>query len=213
MTYTDYPSRSTWLKGRLNGIGASEAAAAIGISTFMSQTDLYNLKRSDRAVKEIQNDLTRYGTDAEEHLRALFALKHEQEYEVVYHPFRIYRADEPYDYMTATLDGELLRKSDGAQGVYECKTKKVQSRGALDDWNGRIPQTYYCQLCHQLYVTGYKFAVLNAELRFSDNTAEIREYVLNREDCEDDIKYMADKEREFWGFVTSGTRPPVSMTL
>lgn len=212
--YTDYKDRRTWLTGRRSGIGASEAGAVLGLSSFMTAQDVYDEKRSRKKIKDdATNAAIEYGTAAEEHLRALFALKHVKDYSVVYHPYRIYRAEDPDGFMTATLDGELVRLSDGKTGIYECKTKMVMNRGAMDDWNGRIPQGYYCQLCHQLYVTGYDFAVLNAELRFQDNTAEIREYTLEREDCAADIEYIVERERKFWGYVQAGEKPPVQMTL
>lgn len=160
-----------------------------------------------------ENPSVEYGTYAEEHMRALFALKHGGEYAVEYYPHRIYHSDER-PYMTCTLDGEIIRRSDGARGIYECKTAFIKSASMLGEWNGRIPNQYYIQVCHQLYVmSDRQFAILNAELRFPDNSAEIREYEITREECEGDIAFILPKCDEFWNYVKNRKKPPLEMRL
>ena len=116
--------------------------------------------------------------------------------------------------MTCTLDGEITRTADGAQGIYECKTTLIRGKAMLDEWNEKIPTHYYIQVCHQLYVKcDNDFAILNAELRFPDNSAEIREYEITREECAEDIRFILPKCDSFWEHVKNKTRPSLSMAL
>lgn len=38
-------NRKSWLASRLNGIGASEAAAIVGMSPYMSNIELWEIKK------------------------------------------------------------------------------------------------------------------------------------------------------------------------
>lgn len=211
--YTDYPDRQTWLKARQKTLGASETAIACGISRFKSISDLWEEKTGRRQAEDITaNERVHYGTAAEQYLRALFALKHEKEYRVEYFPYRVYfNEEEPY--LTATLDGLITRLIDRAKGGYECKTVLVQSKRTLEEWDNRIPETYYCQILQQMFTAGLDFVILNAELRFPDNNAEIREYLIERSNVENDIKWVVQKGHEFWWYVLNDKRPPITMTL
>lgn len=211
--YTDYPDRKTWLENRHKTLGASEIGIACGISRFKSISDLWEEKTGRRQAEDItENERVRYGTEAEQYLRALFALKHEKEYQVEYFPYRVYfNEEEPY--LTATLDGLITRLIDGAKGGYECKTVLVQSKRTLEEWDNRIPETYYCQVLQQMFTAGLDFVILNAELRFPDNNAEIREYLIERSNVENDIKWVVQKGHEFWWYVLNDKRPPITMTL
>lgn len=124
----NYTNRKEWLKGRRNSIGASEIAVVMGISHFKTPDELWREKRGESVPPDLSdNDRVQYGTEAEEYLRKLFALKHRREYGMSYHPFKVfYRTDTPY--LTCTLDGELQRYSDGARGIYECKTALIESK-------------------------------------------------------------------------------------
>ena len=211
--YTEYENREKWLAGRQKTLGASEVAAAIGASSLRTPTHLWELKVNgvEDGQKE-DNRQIRYGTLAEEHLRALYALKHESEYKVEYHGFRVYRNDK-YPHLSCTLDGELFGMN-GEHGIWECTTAEIHSKRADDQWAGnRIPQTYYLQILAQLLVTEFDFAVLNAELRFSDGSASIREYRIDRAEVLDDMQYIAEQTALFWKSVVEKKRPKPIITL
>ena len=64
-----------WLRERMNGIGASEAAAIIGMSPYMTNEMLWEIKTGRRKAEDISGkSYVDYGTRAEQYLRALFAL-------------------------------------------------------------------------------------------------------------------------------------------
>lgn len=211
--YTDYPDRKTWLNARKKTLGASEIGIVCGMSSLKSISELWEEKTGRKQADDLSgNERVHYGMESEQHLRALFALKHEKEYRVEYFPYRVYYNDnEPY--LTSTLDGLITRLFDGVKGGYECKTSFVQSKQALAEWENRIPQTYYCQILQQMFTAGLDFVVLNAELRFPDNHAEIREYLIERSSVENDIKWVVKKGQEFKRYILNDKRPPITMTL
>ena len=212
-TTVQYKDREDWLAGRYKSIGASEVSIILGESSFKSPLDLWKEKTGRKIPDDISEDeRVSYGTEAEEHLRALFALKHRRDYKVEYKPFLVYHHGEK-PYMTCTLDGELVRLSDGKRGVWECKTALVQSKRALEEWNGRIPNHYYCQALDQLNITNFDFLVLSAELRFPDNTAEIREYTIEADEVRGDMAYVEEEVTKFWRYIESDRQPPVMIRI
>ena len=211
--FSNYADRQSWLAARKEmGIGSSEIAAVLGLSNRLSQTELWAIKVGREQPKDISdNDRVAYGTKAEKHLRALFALKHKGEYRITYHQFGIYRRFPFF----STLDGELERLSDGAKGIWECKTALITSKKDYEKWGqNSIPTEYYCQVVEQLYVTGWDFAILNAELRHEDGRAEIREYMIEANDCKEDMQYIKEKGEAFWReYVIKNTPPPVTLRI
>ena len=211
--FVDYDDRAEWLNARLGGIGASEAGVILGYSNFMTVQDLWKEKVGKKEADDLSdNERVAYGNGAEEHLRALFALKNKSKYEVAYHPFRIYRNINEL-WQRATLDGELLEIETGRRGVWECKTAWINSKSALEEWNNRIPMKYYCQVLHQLSVTEAAFAALTAELIFPDGNSEIRNYTVERQSVIDDMRFVTESERNFWGYVKRVECPPVVLRL
>lgn len=212
MPYTEYTNRDEWVKSFDSRLGASEIGVICGAASYKTPAQLWQEKTGRKKPDDLSdNDRVSYGKEAEEHLRALFVLKHKK-YEVEYHPYRVYYAEE-HPYLTATLDGELTDKETGGRGIYECKTALIQSKADYEEWDGKIPDKYYCQICQQMYVTGYDFAIINAELRYPDGKAEIREYAVTREEAADDIQYVVQKGAEFWQYVKKNKRPPVKITI
>lgn len=210
--YTEYPNREAWLNARNKTLGASEVASALGMG-FATPFDLWREKTGRAPHSDLSdNERVRYGSKAETHLRSLFELQFCGEYEVEYNAYRVYRHAD-FDFLTCTLDGELIRLSDGVKGVWECKTAKIQRKSDLDEWNGRIKQAYYVQICEQLVVTGYDFAVVTAQLILPDGNSEIRHYTIERSEIENDIEYVKNEAVKFWRYVQNDTKPPLKLTL
>lgn len=212
IAWNEYANRQEWLKSRTNSIGASEAAVACGVAKFKSQSELWKEKTGRTLPPDLSaNELVAYGTEAEQYLRKLFTLKHAKEYTVAYFPYRVYyNTDTPY--ITCTLDGEIFTE-DGRRGIYECKTKLVNSKKDLEEWDGRIPDNYFIQTLQQLYCTDYDFVILNVELRFPDNNAEIREYVIDKQKHIEDIKLVVEQVKEFWEYIKNDKCPPERFEL
>jgi putative phage-type endonuclease len=208
--YIEYENREDWLNGRRASIGASEIASAIGLSPWMTQEELWEIKTGRKEPKDLSaNSRVIFGQQAEGLIRDLYALEH-PEYEIEYHPYRVYFNDET-PFLTATLDGELTRIADGVKGVYEGKTAEIGKKIQWEEWKNKIPTNYYCQLCQQLYCVGeeYQFSVLNAKLKRLNGDSEIRSYEFKREEMEEDIRLIVDEAKRFWKYVQDDKRPPL----
>lgn len=201
-----------WLQVRLQGIGASEASAIIGLNPYMSNVDLWEIKTGRKKSPDISSkEHVIYGHAAEGPLRELFALDYPQ-YEVTYGgEFDVVR-NEQYPFIFATLDGRLREKATGRLGVYEGKTTEILKSMSYEKWKGQVPDNYYVQLLHQLLATGWEFAVLNAQLKrvYGDDVrTETRRFHVERVEVQSDLEFLLEKELKFWEYVKRGERPPL----
>ena len=123
-----FNSREEWLQGRKNHIGGSDAAACVGLNPYKDNVQLWEEKVGLVLPEDISDkDYVQYGTEAEEYLRALFALDH-PEYKVLYDPDNMF-TNSKYPWMHASLDGELLdTAAAGAWGlpVSGCTASEAQ---------------------------------------------------------------------------------------
>lgn len=211
--YKHFKDRDSWLKGRkkYQGIGASEAAAIVGASRWMTPTELWQIKTGQREPKDLSdNEFVRYGTEAEEHIRQLFLLKHE-EYKLTYRPYDfVYQKERPW--LRATLDGELEYEN-GEKGILEVKTHMVKSKSDFAQWKDRIPDYYLIQIVHQFLATDFEFAYLTAELIFQDFSSQIRTYYYLKSDLRDDMEWLLEEEEKFWKSVQNKQTPNVKLVL
>jgi len=203
-------NRQQWLEERKKGIGASDAAAILGLSPYMTNVDLWQIKTGRKEQEDISaKPCVEYGTRAEAYLRGLFALDF-PEYEVGYEEFKIVRSPK-YPFVTATLDGDLIRRTDSKPGILEIKTTEIRKSTDWDKWSGKIPDQYYVQVLHQLLATGYDFAILKAQIKHLNKSGELafttRHYPIERDEVEGEIDYLLEKELKFWNYVQTDTRP------
>lgn len=201
--------RKEWLQNRFKGIGGSEASAVVGMNPYMTNVDLFNIKTGKVVPKDISDKpYVQYGTNAEEHLRALFALDF-PEYEVEYVDNNSYFNDK-YPFALASLDGVLIEKETGRKGILEIKTTEILQSMQREKWNNRIPDNYYIQVLHYMMVTEYEFAVLKAQLKTVFDGVpylQTKHYFIDIKDVEDDIKYLAIEEKKFWKTVQERKHP------
>ena len=203
-----FNSREEWFKARKNHIGGSDASACVGMNPYKDNVQLWEEKMGLVITEDISDkDYVKYGTEAEMHLRALFAMDYPQ-YEVRYEENNMF-FNPDYPWMHASLDGELF-DADGRRGILEIKTTNILQSMQKEKWNDRIPDNYYIQILHYLAVTGYEFAVLKAQLK-SEWSGELRittkHYFIERKEVEKDIEYLIRAEKKFWDCVVTGCRP------
>lgn len=206
-------SREEWLSMReAQGIGGSEAAAVVGLSPYMTTTELWKLKTGQAKPKDISSDFfVSRGVKYEPVIRNAFKELH-KEYIVEYHPFdMLYQEDTPYIF--ATLDGEIIERETNRRGILEIKTSEPSGKAGWDNWREKVPMHYYTQLLHQMLATGYDFAILVAALFTKDESITIRKYEFERSDCEDDLAWLLDKEKTFWRSVQAKTLPPMTIVF
>lgn len=204
-----FSGREEWLKARKNYIGGSDASAIVGRNPYMTNTDLWEIKTGRREQEDISDKpYVIYGSRAEQYLRALFALDF-PEYEVRYEEDNLFLNDR-YPFAHASLDGWLVDQ-EGRRGVLEIKTTNILQSMQKEKWKDGIPDNYYTQVLHYLMVTEADFAILKAQLKteFPGELPrmQIKHYLIERADVEEDIAYLAREEQRFWEHVKNGKRP------
>ena len=199
-----------WLQERQKGIGASDAGTIIGVNPWKSNVDLWAEKTGRKEPEDISDKpYVQYGKIAEAYIRGLFQLDH-PELAVMYEsPYEIIRNDE-YPWLFCTPDGKL-RDAAGRLGGLEIKTKEIQNSSQWSEWNDRIPDQYYAQVCHQMLATGWEFVYLRAQIKYTtrdgEKRAETRDYYIDRKEVEEDMIALLEAEKAFWEHVKSGIMP------
>lgn len=208
--FIEFENREEWLAYRQKSLGASEIAAAVGLSPFKTPLDLWKEKTGRTKPKDLsENPNVQFGIKAEEHLRGLFMAEH-PEYTIEYHPYRIY-FDKDLPIITATLDGELVDINTGKRGVLEIKTADCSKSVKIQEWKEGIPTYYLAQVIQQLSVTGFDFSVLFAKLKYLNGDSTLRSYEFDRADLLSDITWLKEKAEEFWRFVATDKMPPLTL--
>lgn len=200
------------MAGRMQGIGASEAAAVVGMSPWMSKLELWRLKVGAEKAKDLSGSAAvSRGVRMEPVLRDLYAAMHPH-YTVDYHAYDIlYQEDRPW--LFATLDGEVTDER-GRKGILEIKTSSPNGKIGWAKWDGQIPSHYYCQLLHQMLATGYEFVDLMASLENMDGDLSIRTYHFEKAEQETDMAWLLEKETDFYqNNVLNGVPPAAILRL
>lgn len=204
--------REEWLSMRQKTIGASEIAAAVGLSPFKTPLRLWEEKTGRKAAPDLSgNPAVLFGVRAEEHLRGLYLAEH-PEFTGDYHPFDIlFQRERPW--MTCTLDCELIDKTTNTKGILEIKTAETAKKSQLEKWDNKIPDYYYAQLLHQQIACGeeYTFSTLYAKLKLLNGNSYLREYEFSRSDLAADREWLLSEAERFWWYVTNDQMPPVSI--
>lgn len=198
-----------WLMARKNRIGGSDASCIVGMNPYKTNIELWEEKTGRRVAPDISNEsYVKYGHDAEEYLRELFAIDHPQ-YQVLYEENNMWLNDK-YPFAHASLDGWLVDE-DGRNGVLEIKTTNILQSIQKEKWKDRIPDNYYLQVLHYLMVTEFEFAILKAQLKYEHNNGDVflttKHYKIERAEVEEDIKYLEDAERRFYEYIINDRQP------
>lgn len=202
-----YSDRETWKKERKGGIGGSDAAAALGMSKWMTNVMLWQLKTGRAEQKDISdNPAVRYGTLAEEPLRLLYSLENEKKYKLYYQPDTIL-VNREMDFMRYSPDGLLIESETGRLGIWECKTSQMYKTDKKL-WQTELPREYYIQILHGMNVTGAEFVELHAQINYFSHI-ERKTFHIEREDVLDDLQYEKKVIAEFMEYVKSDKEPPL----
>lgn len=202
-------SREEWLANRKR-IGGSDAACILGLNPYKSNVELFDIKTGRAEQEDIsEKPYVKYGTEAEEHLRKLFSLDYPH-YKVDYVENNMWENDK-YPFSHASLDG-YITDQDGRKGVLEIKTTEIINPLQKTKWDNKIPDNYYIQVLHYLMVCEFDFAILKAQLKYrkeNDVLLVTKHYHIERSEVEEDVQYLAEKEKEFWGYIERNERPPL----
>lgn len=184
--------RSKWLALRRDGIGASDAAAVLGVSPWSSAMDVYAEKLGlyGPPVDLPEDDMMRWGQILEPLVLGEFRqatgrwIKREG---------RLLRS-RARAWQQTTLDARQRRHGDRSPGLLEIKTTKF-------GWD-EIPDDIYAQLQHQFAVSGFGWGSLAIFNRVS--------CAMTWQDLDRDDRYIDELnrvERDFWLRLNSGEPP------
>jgi putative phage-type endonuclease len=191
-------SRDQWLSVRKQGIGSSDAAAAVGLNPYKSQLELWMEKtgRDANLPKTDPNDQTSpmyWGTLLESIVAAHYTMRSGHKVRrinaVLQHP------SEPW--MLANLDREVLGSRD--VHILECKTAGINGARL---WKEGVPEYVQLQVMHQLAVAGRKAADVAVLICGQD----LQIHRIERDEAM--IAKLIELERAFWNYVETDSPPP-----
>ncbi|MEL0169653.1 MAG: YqaJ viral recombinase family protein [Pseudomonadaceae bacterium] len=193
--------REDWLAIRKQGIGSSDAAAAVGLNPYKSQLELW-LEKTGRdadlpkADPQDEQSPLYWGTVLEPvvawHYSKRIGHKVRRVNAVLQHP------DPELPWMLANLDREVIGTDDVQ--ILECKTAGINGARL---WQDGVPEYVQLQVMHQLAVTGKQAA--DVAVLLGGQTLEIHRI----ERDEQMIARLIELERQFWHYVETDTPPPV----
>ncbi|QXW30928.1 YqaJ viral recombinase family protein [Aeromonas sanarellii] len=186
--------RGQWLDIRQQGIGSSDAAAAVGLSPYKCPLTLWLEKTARKAAEDISHKETvLWGIELEPVLAQVYAKRTGYRVRrvnaILQHP--------DHAFMLANLDREVVGHSDGP-GILEIKTASYHSAPL---WEDGIPVAYQCQVLHQLAVTGHAWA----EVAVLIGGQDFRIYRIERD--EEKIRDLTQREALFWQRVVQDIQP------
>lgn len=211
-----YKSIDEWRNHRIQGIGGSDASTLIGRNPWKDNNTLWKEKKGTVIPEDISDKpYVKYGTEAEKHLRELFALDF-PEYDVQYMDNVILQSvSEPW--MLYSPDGLIYERTTGLKGILEIKTTNILQSMQKEKWKGSLPMNYYIQGLHGLNVTGFDFVVLKAQLKTvykNDIRIETKHYFFTREEKAADLKWLLSQEKEQWNkYYLGNIEPPTILLL
>lgn len=203
-------NKDEWLNERKLRITGTLISAIVGENPYMTNTQAYQLFKGTFVMDDISNkSQVVYGKKAEPFIRELFALDHPQ-YEVIPPNDNELVLHSEYDFMAGSPDGYLYDK-DGNFGILEIKTSEIVSSQHREKWrDGNVPMNYYCQVLWYMFITNAKFAVLHAQLKYTDGVdvwTTRKDYEFYSEQVKDDIEWLRKSAIEFWKNVENNKEP------
>lgn len=189
----EYENQEKWHELRGIGIGGSDTGAILGVNKYKSAIDIYIDKTEGK--KQDGNRFTHFGHKLEKVVFEEFQERHSNMkcYTV---PYTIQRG-----VCVANVDGMVYDPVKDKYGVLELKTTSAYNK---DEWTGdTVPQSYYAQVQHYLYVTGLSFAYIACLVGGND----YKEFYIER--SLEDIDYIQEKATDFWKNHVMKKVPPM----
>lgn len=158
-----YSSRDEWLRARRMGIGASDAAAIVGVSPFASPLDIYADKIGVGPDRPDETEAMYWGHALEVPIRQRYIEVTGRDVETP-PPWQITRSLNHESWLFATLDGTITQADRRpTPAPLELKTVGADPRKVVATWMAEGPSLpYVVQVQHQMMVTGASWASLAA---------------------------------------------------
>jgi putative phage-type endonuclease len=179
-----------WHLWRRKGLGASDTPIILGLSPFMTQFELWEVKTGRKEIKDAGPQAAR-GHALEPIARDFYEQKTGFKA-----PPKLVTMDE-VDYMKASLDGFV----DNERIVVEIKCPSKENHDLAKV--GKVPEMYYWQMQHQMLVAK---ALKGHYVSFDGE--EI--FIVLVEPCKKDQAKLLSACSEFWEYVKNDKPPPLS---
>lgn len=190
-------SRAEWLAVRRQGIGGSDAAAAVGLNPYQSQLELWMIKTgrfsedtydsNESVIPDIDSKMY-WGQILEpivaQHYTKVTGRKVRKVNAILQHP------DSDKSWMLANIDYRVV----GSHEVQLLECKTAGEYGAKL-WKDGVPDYVKCQVQHQLAVTGLQAADVCVLICGQ----QLKIYRIDRD--EELIAKLIELERLFWLYV------------
>jgi putative phage-type endonuclease len=194
--------REDWLEIRKQGIGSSDAAAAVGLNPYKSQLELW-LEKTGRdagmpkAAPQDEESPMYWGNV----LEPIVAWHYSKRTKHKVRRINAVLQHSELPWMLANIDREVIGADDVQ--ILECKTTGINGARL---WKEGVPEYVQLQVMHQLAVTGKQTA--DVAVLLGGQTLEIHRI----ERDEQMIASLIELERQFWHYVESDTPPPADGT-
>lgn len=189
-------TRDEWLAQRRQGIGGSDAAAAIGVCPYKDRLTLWSEKLGLLDPPDLSgNEAVESGVKLERAIGEWYADKFGRQVTFP-DPFTIERHP-TIGHMFATIDAWETFE-DGSRGVVQIKNTAYPP----EFWEERLPINYETQLRHEMIVAGVTRGTLVALHRGQ----ALRAYPVTLDP--DEAAALIVAEEEFWNLVEAETPPP-----
>lgn len=192
--------REDWLAVRKQGIGSSDAGAAVGLNPYKSQLELW-LEKTGRdttlpkADPHDEESPMYWGNVLEPIVAWHYSKRTKNKVRrinaVLQHP------NPDMSWMLANIDREVIGADDVQ--ILECKTAGINGARL---WKEGIPEYVELQVMHQLAVTGKQAA--DVAVLLGGQHLEIHRIERDKQM----IARLIELERKFWTYVETDTPPP-----
>lgn len=146
-----------WLQLRKQGIGASEAAAVLGDTSWGTPLTVYMEKTSD-LVTDLQNDRMRWGHRMEPHIAEWAQEDYPEMGQII--PSEGLLQSVEYPFLLGTFDREVIFPN-GTVGPFEIKNVDANEKYRwLGDDGLEAPRAYWIQAHQQMLIKGYRKALI-----------------------------------------------------
>lgn len=191
------PDPDQWHAVRATGIGGSDIAAICGLNPWTSPLEIW-FKKVGQSVPRRNDETLSEAAEMGHELEPVVARRFTKKtgLPAISNPGTLRLPDVPW----ALVNLDRATVEDGEMGALELKTR---SSYALNDWLEETPVDVQVQVQWQLMVTGWSFGY-TAALIGGQRTIVHR--IERDEKLIDDLLAIA---AEFWGWVTTGTQPPL----
>ncbi|MFM0498633.1 YqaJ viral recombinase family nuclease [Paraburkholderia caledonica] len=190
--------REDWLEVRKTGIGGSDAAAAVGLSPYQSQLELWLTKTGrDANLPKPDSDDTSEPVYWGQLLEPIVAASYTKQTGNKVRRVNAVLQHSTIPWMLANIDREVVGNRDVQ--LLECKTAG-EFGGRL--WREGVPEYVVCQVQHQLAVTGKQAA--DVAVLLCGQKLDVHR--IERDDAL--IARLMELEAAFWRYVETDTPPP-----